>query len=132
VEEIVGSGGKTFILVLPKASTASTAFTSISASTAFAAFSLPTAREITSDREKFLITGNRRNFHVNLIPKNKSIKVNLVSKKFGIVYNTEGNEVGKRVYFVEVFEITGKGSIDITTVSDEQGTEDYKGVLILL
>ena len=111
MEEIVGSGGKTFILVLPKAGR---------------------SREITSDREKFLITGSRRNFQVNLIPKNKSIRVNLVSKKFGIVYNTEGNEVGKRVYFVEVFEITGKGSIDITTISDEKGTEDYKEGLILL
>ena len=110
VEDLVGLGEKTFILVLPKAGK---------------------SREITSDREKFLITGSHQNFQSNWIPKNKrTTRISLISKKFGIVYNTESNAIGKRVYHVEVFEINEKGSIDIKTVSNEGEEKQYKVTMI--
>lgn len=109
VEDLVGLGEKTFILVLPKAGN---------------------IKEITSDTEKFLITGSRQNFQTNWILENQTMRIKLISKKFGIVYNTEGDEIGKRVYHVEVFEVNEKGSIDIKTVSNEGEKEQYKVTMI--
>jgi len=86
-------------------------------------------RSIISDRQLHLITGSQQDFKTHLIPKNETKRYNLPSKKFGIVFNKEGSDVGTRVFHVEKFKVKEKGTIDIKTV-ERDGTLSFKVTLL--
>merc|ERR1711936_737999 len=101
-------GGNTFSLVLPTAGV---------------------VQNIKGDRQLHLITGSQQDFKTHLIPKNETKRYDLPSKKFGIVYNKEGSDVGTRVFHVEKFKVKEKGTIDIETV-ERDGTLSFKVTLL--
>merc|ERR1712133_3493 len=53
---------------------------------------------IKSDRQLHLVVGSRQDFETLLVPMNETSTFKLSSKQFGIVYNPEGSETGKRIY----------------------------------
>merc|ERR1719309_1214630 len=61
------------------------------------AFTGKKPKQVISDREVFLITGERQNFQAIHLNANSKTPIKLKSKKFGVVNHIEGkNEIGKR------------------------------------
>merc|ERR1719427_983542 len=93
---------------------------------------LPTAgdvKEIRSDRQLTLVIGSKQDFGTLSMARNQTSRYKLSSKQFGIVHNTEGSEVGKRVYRVEVFKVKKEGFIDIKTAENDD-TVSYTVTLL--
>jgi len=110
VSELTQLGGNTFSLLLPKAGA---------------------PRRITSDRQLYIVTGNRNDFSTLLIHENETKAYKLRSKRFGIIYEdgSGGSEHGTRVFNVEVFKMTEKGNIEIKT-KDKGNTFSYEVFLL--
>ena len=75
-----------------------------------------------SEKEIFLHHGTSDNFQSLLLKPERENKVKLKSKKFGIVYHTEG-DVGNRIFHVRRYEIpkdiNESGSVNVKTIGDE-------------
>ena len=88
-------------------------------------------REVTSDRERTLITGSRNKFQTILLKKNKTGQFKPKTKIFGsgqtfvIVYNTTG-----AVHHALVYEVKVKGTIVIKTEEEEDGSLDFKVTIV--
>ena len=75
-----------------------------------------------SEKEIFLYHGASENFQSLLLKPERENKVKLKSKKFGIVYHTEG-EVGNRIFHVRRYEIpedmNESGSVKVNSIGNE-------------
>ena len=75
-----------------------------------------------SEKEIFLHHGTSENFQSLLLKPERENKVKLKSKKFGIVYHTEG-EVGNRIFHVRRYEIpedmNESGSVKVNSIGNE-------------
>ena len=75
-----------------------------------------------SEKAIFLHHGTSENFQSLLLKPERENKVKLKSKKFGVVYHTEG-DVGNRIFHVRRYEIPDDinetGSVKLNNVSNE-------------
>jgi hypothetical protein len=76
-------------------------------------------RWILSEQSAHLITGQPRKFQYLRVIPNRPIKFKPQSKKFGVVYEKEGVEIGKRLLHVEVYEIKKAGKIELRGSTEE-------------
>ena len=70
-------------------------------------------RWIKSEKSAHLITGQPKQFQYLRVIPNRPIKFKPKYKKFGVVYEKEGFEIGKRLLHVEVYEIKKEGRNNI-------------------
>ena len=96
--------------------------------------SLPTATKkptkLESDKEQFVIHGHSRNFECSLLLPDRPEKIKLKSKKFGVVYHTEG-DIGNRVFYVRRYELPKNINKDGTTIQLRSQGNDTKVVLVI-
>ena len=89
-------------------------------------------RWIKSERSAHLITGQPRHFQYLRILPNRSIKFKPKYKKFGVVYEKEGYEIGKRLLHVEVYDIKKEGKIELRGCKKEEGKEEEGKIRVFL
>jgi len=78
-----------------------------------------TTKDLSSDIDVDIITGSSRKFKWRKVFPNRQMKFKLPSSKFGLVYHKEGEEEGKRIFHVEVFDVVEEGSIQLRTKEGE-------------
>jgi len=78
------------------------------------------ATEFISNKERFLITGGRLNFQAILLQANEQEWKKLKSRRFGVARHVEGEETGKRIFQMRVYEVKTEGRIDMRTENGEE------------
>ena len=96
--------------------------------------SLPTASQkpipFESDKEQFIVHGTSTNFECQLLIPDRPEKIRLRSRKFGVVYHTEG-ETGNRVFHVRRYDMPKKRMIAGSMIQMREKGNDTKVVLVI-
>ena len=71
------------------------------------------------DKKMFLITGKQFSFKAIQLQPNREEPIRLKSNRFGIVQHVEGNELGKRIFHLRLFEVEREGRIESWTENGE-------------
>jgi len=78
------------------------------------------ATEFISNKERFLITGGRLNFQAIRLQANEQEWIKLKSRRFGVARHVEGEETGKRIFQMRVYQVKTEGRIDMRTENGEE------------
>ena len=91
-----------------------------------------TSFENQTEQDIYIIAGNKKNFQSYMLNANKKTPIKLKSKKFGLVTNIEGQEVGKRKFQADVYTFNdgkdvklkeNEGDIEVIVNSKKQNPD---------